>query len=394
MKYSKALMILFLAATLVGTIIFTSNDAMAKVGDHAQAVCSVCHTMHHSQGGTDPDMGFGGGDQSTGPNSALLYSTNSDNNNTCVACHTMAVTLEASKGYDAATGAPQVDLLAGEILAGGTYGSWSTVADDGYVHNMLGLCDPDNTLPAGSGGDSDVPPGGSNDDIGNAAQITCAGTTGCHGNRAESDNIKAVHGAHHTNDDTFCTGSSIGNSYRFLSTDVVGSVFNTNPTTGSGVDGGEETYWESYIKNVSSNITAADATEHNVYDATDINLVCASCHGNFHGSGQGPGPGDPWLRHPTDVTLASASASGPTDEYNSYPMGGGSYNTEAPVGFDEDELEGVAVAKTQGQVLCISCHRAHGSEYPDILRWCYSDMKATGGTGTVDTGCNRCHTTK
>ncbi|TSA13704.1 MAG: hypothetical protein D4R73_00455 [Deltaproteobacteria bacterium] len=43
-------------------------------------------------------------------------------------------------------------------------------------------------------------------------------------------------------------------------------------------------------------------------------------------------------------------------------------------------------------VTCLSCHRAHASAYPDILRWDYSTMIANGGS--LSTGCFVCHTTK
>ena len=43
-------------------------------------------------------------------------------------------------------------------------------------------------------------------------------------------------------------------------------------------------------------------------------------------------------------------------------------------------------------VMCLSCHRAHGSPENDLLRWDYSSIQA--GTGTNDNGCFVCHTTK
>lgn len=43
------------------------------------------------------------------------------------------------------------------------------------------------------------------------------------------------------------------------------------------------------------------------------------------------------------------------------------------------------------KVMCLSCHRAHGSPYPDMLRFDYN-MEAGGGTSTD--GCFKCHTNK
>ncbi|HIC92409.1 MAG TPA: hypothetical protein EYP21_10200 [Syntrophaceae bacterium] len=44
------------------------------------------------------------------------------------------------------------------------------------------------------------------------------------------------------------------------------------------------------------------------------------------------------------------------------------------------------------QVMCLSCHRAHGSPYADMLRWNYSHMIA--GDTTKSGGCFTCHTQK
>lgn len=393
MRHIKGLMFTIFVVAVAGMVIISnSNIAMAKVGDKVPGgiLCSVCHTMHHSQDGEAPVIPFDpNGALSTGPNNALLYGSAEDpneNNSSCVACHSGSSSV--TNGYDTVTGAPQVDLTGNNILAGGTYADTT----DAVRHNALGLADPDAAL-----GTPNVPPGGSGDDIGNADQITCAGTTGCHGNRVEPDNLAAVYGAHHAEDDpnSQLDGSTIGKSYRFLSKDRFDTAFNN-----SGVRGLEHSNWESGVYNQKSGITAANANDHNVYDAEGINLLCASCHGDFHGgenqggAGEANNPVEPWLRHPTDITLAAAAATGP-EEYADYPEEGdndNNYSTEAPVGYDADTEIGTDVGKTQGRVLCVSCHRAHGSEgWDDILRWDYDDIVAGA---EVDTGCNRCHTSK
>jgi predicted CXXCH cytochrome family protein len=43
---------------------------------------------------------------------------------------------------------------------------------------------------------------------------------------------------------------------------------------------------------------------------------------------------------------------------------------------------------TNAQVSCLSCHRAHGTPYSDILRWDY-DTQTAGGGATY--GCLGCH---
>jgi predicted CXXCH cytochrome family protein len=61
-------------------------------------------------------------------------------------------------------------------------------------------------------------------------------------------------------------------------------------------------------------------------------------------------------------------------------------NSSSTVTPNDDTTENGAI------VMCLSCHRAHGSDQPDLLRWAYAGMQA--GTGTADTGCFVCHTTK
>jgi predicted CXXCH cytochrome family protein len=88
----------------------------------------------------------------------------------------------------------------------------------------------------------------------------------------------------------------------------------------------------------------------------------------------------PWLRHPSDVTLPQ------TDEYGTYdPVN--NYSTEAPVAW----LNPGTPAAGEAIVMCLSCHKAHGSDQPDMLRWDYSAMIAGGGGSG---GCFTCHTEK
>jgi len=80
-------------------------------------------------------------------------------------------------------------------------------------------------------------------------------------------------------------------------------------------------------------------------------------------------------------------------EYGSYAV-----NMQAPVG--SKLISDAYVRATQSVnnaddaiVTCISCHRAHGSQYADLLRWDYATMTAHNGT-TGNVGCFQCHTSK
>ena len=118
---------------------------------------------------------------------------------------------------------------------------------------------------------------------------------------------------------------------------------------------------------------------------------CATCHGNFHtlsGPG-GDGIGDdiisPFIRHPTDIVIKNEG------EYQFYTT----YDVTAPVGRTTvPDTSSSAVVPGTDVVMCLSCHTAHASDYPDMLRWDYSQMiTATTGPG-AGKGCFVCHTQK
>jgi predicted CXXCH cytochrome family protein len=53
-----------------------------------------------------------------------------------------------------------------------------------------------------------------------------------------------------------------------------------------------------------------------------------------------------------------------------------------------------SVAATSDMVMCLSCHRPHGSPYDDLLRWDYGDMVAGTDGPLANKGCFYCHSTK
>ncbi|MFA7453609.1 MAG: cytochrome c3 family protein, partial [Desulfobulbaceae bacterium] len=141
--------------------------------------------------------------------------------------------------------------------------------------------------------------------------------------------------------------------------------------------------------------------------ALTMSGLCAKCHANFHNSSptgtstgiEGTSWGNPWIRHPTDFDFSTLGGE--------YAVNMGTYNPLVPVGRDIDLVNAAGGFGTlptqstnQGQtggniVICLSCHRAHGSQYDDILRWDYVDMVAGAPTGGMaDNGCFYCHATK
>lgn len=339
----------------------------------AAGPCVNCHTMHNSQGGaviTDNPTA----------NSALINAPGG-----CIGCHT-------GTNNGAVDGIPFV-LDAGAAptatsLAGGNFYWVADAAGNTDVkgHNVVGISAQDAIGLTPPGWSSDFDAYGTVGQVGSwTTQLTCAGTNGCHGDHTYADQFAAVSGAHHTNDATI-TGVTTGNSFRFL----------------LGILGYEDTDWEF--------ATAAD--NHNQYfgyartddivptagDATKtINYLCAECHGNFHSGAVNLGalPGDDttaaWIRHPSDFDMNEASGT----EYQAYGGSGtNAYQPLVPLASDDVSAPLSTVLNASGDAIvsCISCHRAHGSAYDDLLRWDYADCDA--GTDNADCGCFQCHTTK
>ncbi|MBW1676920.1 MAG: cytochrome c3 family protein [Deltaproteobacteria bacterium] len=338
-------------------ILFLPGNSSAKV----TGVCSNCHTMHNSQGGSEMQTGFG----STSGEKATLLRVNG-----CLGCHASTDSAE----WKNSLGAPIVYSSTGvpsNPLAGGNY-YWVMNTGDGYGHNPVEIGNPD--------GLSD-PPGIPHSVTGGFDLRCSGGNTGCHGDRYLDDSIAGFH--HQNEGGTLTTANTVANSFRGILK----------------VKGAEDPDWEQ-----------APASAHNLYSGAtsppdpDTVITCRACHDGFgtlpydtisgfcgachphfhrlepdmyeHGGTQNSG--GQWIRHPSDILLPQ------TGEYNGYPT----YSAEAPVGYTDvsDPTRATAV------VTCLSCHRAHGSPYPDMLRWDYTGMNAGGGTNT--TGCFTCHTEK
>lgn len=373
-KITNILLLVFLSVGLI------SGTAYAIIS----GVCSNCHTMHASQDGIL--MGDGPHDY------LLLY--------TCIGCHS-GPTGQATT----ANGAPIVlrtgdpaDQGGGFTLAGGDF-YWVVNISDIAGHNVEGIVGPDIAISNNIGYN---PPGWDNsynvdvfgEDVANSdanwsIQLTCAGTYGCHGDHSISGNDEGIRGAHHGNpgtDTQITNPATIGASYRFC----------------AGINGTENATWNwsetpdnhnEYFGTTYNDTGGAPAGD----DLRTISYFCALCHGNFHQSGDVGGTTTPWLRHPTDIVLDRGGGT-EYSGYNNQTPGSNTYNIQAPVarpavGASRNTVTTNDSTTADGAiVMCLSCHRAHGSNQPDILRWDYSTIIAGGGSS--NTGCFVCHTTK
>lgn len=345
--------------------------AMAS-GTASATDCNACHTMHNSQDGAS--MRF---DTGVTPLPILLRGS-------CIYCHT-GLNTPASIGTEPprviATALPAYSGLAGTGAASGTLAGgdfWYVSQDDSFGHNVAQVpgIGVDGTL-------GNTPPGGT----ALGAQLECAGTLGCHGDRTIAAPLSSLSGAHHSAhnnvNDASLDGSTVGLSFRYL----------------LGVLGREDSDWQ-YVE------TAAD---HNRYNGmartaatasasiTTISGLCAQCHGAYHNTVDGAPDtfgistsnavlaAGQWIRHPTDYDMPTTVGS----EYAAFTT----YQPETPVGKIAANLAvaGDDVSGGNRVVLCVSCHRAHGSPNADALRWSYGTMDV--GTG-VTNGCMNCHTAK
>ena len=371
-----------LAATVtVALLVFTCPDFSLAV---IQGPCAECHTMHNSQG--NQPMTF---DSAGTPNEYLLRGT-------CYGCHAMN---EGSSIYNLGTDAiPQVlHTDTTHDLAGGNF-TYISPGRNNRGHNISDLTGADDVLTYPPGVLADVhtllyvfaPP------------LSCAGSSdlaviGCHGYRKQNPAFfpDGITGAHHSNvNGQLDQATEPGNSYRFL----------------MGVKGYESPDWErtpgagnhNEYYGLPAPITMGCSAQgcHLGNDGTKppdgtMSQFCATCHGNFHTldngtsgeEGIGSDAVSPFLRHPTDLSLPGDG------EYQFYTT----YNNQAPVARTDASI-GVpsgpdgTVYPGSDAVMCLSCHRAHASNYPDMLRWDYTTIIA--GSGDDTGGCFVCHTTK
>ncbi len=348
-KMMLSLTILLGAAALVAA--FSSPAAAAVSGR-----CDNCHTMHSSQGGSTPDLWTSQTVTYEDLTGSLLVTD-------CVGCHLTTGT----NPYDDTASSPTPYVYVGTgsgYLAGGYFTDGGGSHDDNS-HTIDSPDDPAGwTSGEGAFGDYD----------GGTTGLECAGQSGCHGVQSETDEAKAIAGGHHENTLKMALG------YRMLmvGTDAV-----------VGIEASD------YEKELNANTTFDESEDHNLYSANQtaantasISELCGKCHSAFHGDDSNSDiyTSNAWIRHPTDTIIPTTAADGWEIQYGvtatEYTAEDWRYN---PVGTQGAAAPGV----DNKYVTCLSCHRAHGSEYNDILRFDYSAQEAS--SATVDTGCLGCH---
>jgi predicted CXXCH cytochrome family protein len=350
------------AVILSVLLVLFYGHAYARVS----GVCSNCHTMHNSQNGAfvvregsgvgwDSSGKLVGGSLNATPRERLLVTT-------CVGCHSSTtnqtiITLGSNRIPIVFNTVPPANPLAGGNFYWVSRGG---AANDVFGHNVFGISGIDNNIPPTTGAPGrDAGPG-------------CS-TTGCHytlatdgsGDEFKQNGCQGCHFKVSHHDDSkhwyrFLLGH-LDDSYHVTGIEDPNWEQNPSPTLHNMYQGSTTSYtWGSALKSTNS-----------------ISTFCSGCHLQFHDD---MGISEPWLRHPIDIALPM------TGEYGGYDPTT-NYVPQAPVAWTNPSSPTRATAV----VMCLSCHRAHGSDQPDMLRWDYSTMVASGhGSG----GCFTCHTQK
>ena len=304
----------------------------------------------------------------------------------CVGCHsnTGSATIKTLGSSNIPVVFNTVPPATGTDLAGGNF-YWVVNSGEEYGHNVL-------TIP-GIAQDTKLTEAPGSPTSGGGSCAVChdriAKCTSCHNPYHHGEDARPVVGS-----DVQHVGNNLkAVYYRFLAN-------GSDEHSAGGVMGIEDSNWEQ----------TRSQTDHNVYagggipaakssglmnDDGSMSNWCAGCHTGFHNRTD-TGTASPWLRHPNNYALPSDT----NKEYRLYNTQDGSaigpYNPVAPIARPDITAyagDQSIVRPGTDQVMCLSCHRPHGSPYKDILRWEYDGMIAGGG-GADGTGCFICHTSK
>jgi hypothetical protein len=166
-------------------------------------------------------------------------------------------------------------------------------------------------------------------------------------------------------------------------------------------------------------------TNKNVYQG-GFSSFCSACHGDFHGTATTEGGTDNtqtagiWLKHPTNLEMAQPVS---TRKYGINTYKAVVTNSQStlpnPVGYDwkyplvkadgDFSVKSTVASATDpatlagtDRIMCLTCHKAHASQYENMTRWdsnahAFLADGATDFEGQVSNGdniaygCGKCH---
>jgi hypothetical protein len=299
-----------LVITAAALFVLGLGTAAVAFHDDGVARCAGCHTMHNSQDGVDI---------TDTPGSHLLKM--SDPSSTCLDCHAgYGQMTNDGSGYG--SGGDFYWLT--KTYSWTAHGHLSESTGDSHGHNIIAL---DYNLPLPDS-ELSTAPGGSFD----SSELACSS---CHDPHGTGDGALLLWGSEKSN---FSADAPIlkGLSRRT----VIGS-------------------------------SGAVADDNHVAYGSGMSAWCANCHGDFESGDE---------MHPVNQQLGSTMAT----HYNDYvstsdPNGGDQltsyweivpFETGDPLGLLDNSS--TAGPTSSDKVMCLSCHRAHATAFPDSGKWDFS----------------------
>jgi len=370
----KVLIPLFTMLLVIGL----GGQAMA-FHEGGVAYCAGCHTMHNSQNGVIPNgplgiPGTGIGTVGDVGNSNLTLG--SDPSSTCLKCHAVIYKSVSADGSAFTPGGDFYWLTRDDILANGH--STDTAAAESHGHNIIaadfpGYANADPTLStAPSVGGTAYPsaslgcqschdPHGKKDNGVNPLPIAGSGSYGAVNPNDNSGNVDPADGAN----------TVLGN-FRLLG----GVGYDGGGVAGINFANGDPVA-VSYAPN-HGDFAAETDINHTDY-GSGMSEWCTNCHNGFDADGSAA------HRHPASN---DAHLNGFVSNYNQYVTTGNMNGTVADsfdrlVPFERGILDtdgdgqpdagldstNVAGVDNSSNVMCLTCHRAHATAWPDALKW-------------------------
>jgi hypothetical protein len=357
-----------LIAILTVTFVFCLGGIAMAFHGGGVAHCNGCHTMHNSQDGA---INANGGSVGSGLNSNLTKGT--DPSSTCLNCHVNIYTSASADGNRFTPGGDFYWLTRGDIptdTRGGiataeSHGHNIVAVDYGYVVDPVlasGPSDGTVSYPSASlGCQSCHDPHGKKDNNVNPLPIAGSGSYGEVNPNDNSGNVDPADGAN----------TVLGN-FRLLG----GVGYDGGGVAGINFAAGDPVAVSYH--GFRGNWPAETDTNHTDY-GSGMSEFCANCHSGFTADGSAA------HRHPSSN---DAHMNGEMANYNAYVTTGNmtgagltAFDRLVPfergiIDSDNDGQPDVGLLTTNelgatltSNVMCITCHRAHATAWPDSLKW-------------------------
>ncbi len=327
-------------------IIWGLSGNVSAFHDGSVAHCDGCHTMHNSvDGATDPDVP--GGSVGVGVSTELLKGT--DPSSVCLNCHAGSGSFRISS-TDGSNFTPGGDFYwLGKTFSWVVRGNVVESKGDDHGHNVIAADFPGFTQDATLGN----APGGTYP----SSSLYCSSCHDPHGKKANKTGPTSGSGSF---GGTPAAGTELGN-YRLL-----GDV-------GYNAGGGTTFTQAPPIARALPNSNPNETDDHHADYGQNMSEFCAQCHTGFAATSANA------MKHPAnnDAHLGTTLS----NNYNQYVKTGDMSGTAATAylalvpferGIDDSTLLDVDSAQgpnNTSNVMCLSCHRAHATAFPNMTRW-------------------------